>query len=181
LYTIYIGTLCSLCITYLFKEEMMDNIKPRKALVREWTHKAVEEKLHRAFLIDCLMPKAGPRGHLRSWATVPRLERTGGRWVRAPRQGGPSAHDEEEWITTMAWLQFLPREDAEVLWRILSGEWQYAIGRDLGRSPKQMTRWKQKILQTIADHLNNGDTPSYDYQSEVSQQIQKHRIGAGTV
>jgi hypothetical protein len=133
---------------------------------QHWTHKTVEDALEEAHAIERRMPRGTPSRYPHHWATVPRLERTGSRWKHAPRQGGPTASEEEQWINRSHWLWWLSTEDAKILWKIVGGEKQSAVAKRLGRSPKQMTVWKQRSLQIIADHLNNGDTPESAFERE---------------
>ncbi len=143
-----------------------------------WTHKAVENALEEAYAIYRRMPRVGPGRYSRDWATVPRHEKTGQHWMKAPRQGGPTAAEEEQWIGRSHWLWWLSNEDAKMLWKIVGGEKQCSVAKRLGRSPKQMTVWKQKALQTIADHLNNGDTPECVFEREGKYSGALERNGA---
>ena len=176
--------ICARCVTVLLKKLTSSSVscvtqyqiasKPMTL----YTMHDVERCLKEAYEIDCRMPAVRSGRYSPRWATVPRMEKTSRRWKSAPRQGGPTGDDEDKWATHMRWLHWLHPHDRTILWRIISGQKQNGIAKEFGISPKKITLWKQRALQTVADHLNRGDVPECANKREWNGSSVEDRVEA---
>lgn len=124
-----------------------------------WTVHSVATRFELATSTGHALPPVRVQGYFNVWPAFVR-----DRWERMaaddlpPQRFPPSPEDVDSMLEVMQWVLWLSIEERHVVWmRADRYEWQHIARRFACCTKTAQRRW-QRAMQTVADHLNAGDT-----------------------